>query len=319
MNKNYWQNKSVTITGGNGFLGKRLTKRLLSLNPKSIFIPSRSKFDLREYMSCKKAFKSTDIVIGLAANVGGIGYNRTNPAELFDDNILIGVNSLRAAKDCNVKKFVAIGTICEYPKFTPTPFKESDLWNGYPEETNAPYGMAKKMLLVQSKAYFEQYNFKTINLLPVNLYGPGDNFDPESSHVIPALIRKFLFAKYKNKKEVEIWGSGKATREFIYVDDAVTAIIKATEKYNDPNPVNIGSGMEISINNLAKLIKNKIGFKGRVIWNKNMPDGQPKRNLDISLAKKMFGFTASTEFEQGITNTIEWYEPIWKKENGFSV
>lgn len=316
--KNYWTNKRVVITGGNGFLGKHLIKGLEILDPIKIFIPSRSKFDLREYKLCKKAFKNSDIVIGLAANVGGIGYNKNHPAELFDDNILIGVNSLRAARETKVKKFVAIGTICEYPKFTPTPFKESELWNGYPEETNAPYGMAKKMLLVQSKAYFQQYNFKTINLLPVNLYGPGDNFNPESSHVIPALIRKFLFAKYKNKKEVEIWGSGKATREFIYVDDAVEAILKATELYNDSEPINIGSGMEITIKALVRLIKNKIGFKGRIIWNKNMPDGQPKRNVDISLAKKLFGFKAITNFEQGIKNTIEWYEPIWKKENGFS-
>lgn len=316
--RNFWKNKNVVVTGGRGFLGRHLVKKLEDLSPKNITIPSRSKFDLRIYEKCIKAFKNADIVIHLAANVGGIGYNKVHPADLFDDNILIGVNSLRAAKKCGVKKFVAIGTICEYPKLTPVPFKEKDLWNGYPEETNAPYGLAKKMLLVQSQAYFEQYKFKSTNLLPVNMYGPGDNFDEESSHVIPALIKKFMHAKYKNKKTVEAWGTGKATREFVYVDDVVDAIITATETVESPNPINIGSGEEISIRQLVKLIKKHVGYSGRVIWDTNMPDGQPRRKLDTTLAYQTFGFKSKIKFNEGLKNTIDWYLPIWKKENAIT-
>lgn len=316
--RSFWKNKNIVITGGSGFLGKHLVKKISSLNPKKIFIPTREKFDLRSYESCLKAFKNADVVIHLAANVGGIGYNRQHPADLFDDNILIGVNSMRAAKQTGVKKFVAIGTICEYPKMTPVPFKESNLWNGYPEETNAPYGMAKKMLLVQSLAYFEQYKFNSINLLPVNMYGPGDNFDEGSSHVIPALIKKFLNAKYKNKPSVEVWGTGKATREFIYVEDVAQAIILATEKVNSPQPINIGSGREISIKELVRIVKRTVGYKGKVIWNTKMPDGQPRRKLDTTLAKKLFEFKSSTDFEEGLKKTISWYTPIWKKENEIS-
>lgn len=315
---NFWKNKKVTITGGKGFLGNHLVNQLIKLKPKNIYLPQHSKFDLRNYQDCLKAFKNSDIIIHLAANVGGIGYNREHPAELFDDNILIGINSVRAARKQSVSKFVAIGTICEYPKFAPLPFKEEDLWNGYPEETNAPYGLAKKMLIVQTNAYKQQYNFNSINLLPVNLYGPGDNFNPNSSHVIPALTRKFIEAKYGNKKSVEVWGSGKATREFIYVEDAARGIILATEFLKTTDPINIGSGTEISIKKLALSIKAIVGYHGKLIWNKKMPDGQPRRLLDTTKAKKLFGFSAEVDFETGLRKTIDWFLPIWKKENKIS-
>lgn len=304
----FWRNKNVVVTGGNGFLGSHLVGKLKSLKPKKIFIPIRKEFDLRNYSSCLKAFRGADIVIHLAGNVGGIGYNQNKPAELFDDNILMGVNCMRAAKACGVKKFVALGTICAYPKFTPVPFKEKNLWNGYPEETNAPYGLAKKMLLVQSQAYRNQYGFNSIFILPVNLYGPGDNFDPDSSHVIPALIKKFVDAKNKKSKEVTVWGSGKPTREFLYVKDAADGILMAAEKYNKPDPVNLGSGFEISIKDLAKLISKMVGFKGKTVFDKSKPDGQPRRRLDVSRAKKEFGFKAKTNFERGLLNTIKWYQ-----------
>jgi len=307
MNKRFWKNKRVVITGGAGFLGTHLNSELSKLNPKKILTPLKKDFDLRDYNSCLKAFKNADIVLHLAGNVGGIGYNEKKPAELFDDNILMGVNSMRAAKKCGVKKFVALGTICSYPKHTPTPFKEKDLWNGYPEETNAPYGLAKKMLLVQSQAYRTEHGFNSIFLLPVNLYGPGDNFEPESSHVIPALIKKFLDAKSKNSKRVVIWGSGKPTREFLYVEDAVQGIILATEKYNKKDPVNLGSGYEISIKDLANLISKLTDYKGKIVFDRSKPDGQPKRRLSVNLAKKEFGFKASTNFKQGLKNTIDWY------------
>lgn len=303
----FWKNKTVIVTGGYGFLGSHLVEKLSKLKPKNIFIPKRNRFDLRDYKSCLKAFNGTDIVIHLAGNVGGIGYNQTKPAELFDDNILMGVNSMRAARICKVKKFVAIGTICAYPKFTPVPFKENDLWNGYPEETNAPYGLAKKMLLVQAQAYRQQFDFNAIYLLPVNLYGPGDNFDPKSSHVIPALIKKFVEAKKKNYKKVVVWGSGKPTREFLYVKDAAEGILQATEKYNKPEPVNLGSGTEISIKDLAKLIAKITNFKGEIVFDKSKPDGQPRRRLDVTFAKKEFGFKAKTNFKTGLKNTISWY------------
>lgn len=305
---NFWKTKRITITGGNGFLGKHLVDRLQTLNPKAINVVSSSRYDLRDYDMCKKALKGSDIVIHLAANVGGIGYNQKNPATLFDDNILLGVNTLKAAKDLGVSKYVGIGTICSYPKFTPTPFKEEFLWNGYPEETNAPYGLAKKMLIVQSIAYRKQYGYNSINLLPVNMYGPGDNYNPESSHVIAALTKKIFEARDKNKKEVIIWGTGKATREFLYVEDSAKGILLATEKYNKSDPVNLGSNFEISIRDLAKLISKIIGYRGRLIFDKSKPDGQPRRRLDTQKAQKEFGFKAETNFEEGLEKTIEWYQ-----------
>jgi len=243
----------------------------------------------------------------LAANVGGIGYNREHPANLFDDNIIMSTFMMMAAKEAGVKKYVALGTICAYPKFTPVPFKEDDLWMGYPEETNAPYGLAKKMQLVQSQAYRQQYGFNAIYLLPVNLYGPGDNFNPKSSHVIPALIRKFVEAKEGNKKEVVVWGTGRATREFLYVEDAAEGILLATEKYDKPDPVNLGAGFEISIRELANLIQKLTAFKGKIVWDKSKPDGQPRRMLDTSRAKKEFGFIAKTDFKKGLQKSIDWF------------
>lgn len=307
LHYSFWKNKRVVITGGSGFLGSHLVKKLKTLHPKKIISLSSKDFDLRDFNQCIKAFEKADIVIHLAGKVGGIGFNKRKPAEFFDDNILMGVNAMRAAKKCRVKKFVAIGTVCAYPKFTPAPFTEKDLWNGYPEETNAPYGLAKKMLLVQAQAYRQQYNFNAIYLLPVNLYGPGDNFNPKSSHVIPALIKKFVEAKKKNSKEVVVWGSGKPTREFLYVADAAEGILLSTEKYNKSEPINLGTGTEISIENLAKLISKIIDFKGKIIFDKTKPDGQPRRLLDVTLAKKEFGFKAKTNFKKGLKNTIDWY------------
>lgn len=307
MKKTFWSGKRVLVTGGKGFLGSHLVAKLKSLRPKEIRVPSSREFDLREYAACLRASKNIDIVIHLAANVGGIGYNRENPATLFDDNILMGVNMMQAAKANKVKKFVALGTVCAYPKFTPVPFKEENLWNGYPEETNAPYGLAKKMQLVQAQAYRQQYGFNAIFLLPVNLYGPGDNFDPKSSHVIPALIKKFIDAKENKKAEVVVWGTGKATREFLYVDDAAEGILLAAEKYDKGEPVNLGSASEISIKDLVGMIKEITGYTGKVVWDKTKPDGQPRRKLDVSRAKKEFGFASKTSFDQGLKDTINWY------------
>jgi len=307
MDKKFWKEKTVLVTGGHGFLGTHLVNELKNLSPKDILVPKSSENDLREYEECLKVSKNVDIVVHLAANVGGIGYNRDNPASLFDDNILMSVNMMRAARANGVKKYLALGTICAYPKFTPVPFKEKDLWMGYPEETNAPYGLAKKMQLVQAQAYRQQYGFNAIFLLPVNLYGPGDNFDQKSSHVIPALIKKFVEAKENNQKEVVVWGTGKPTREFLYVNDAAKGIILAVEKYNKSEPVNLGAGFEISIKDLAKLIKKLTDFKGNIVWDKTKPDGQPRRKLDVSKAEDEFGFTANTEFEVGLRETINWY------------
>jgi len=302
--------KKILITGGAGFLGSHLIKNLLNkgVPKKNIFVPLHSKFDLTKLENCKKVVKNKDIVIHLAAMVGGIGLNREKPGQIFYDNLMMGVQLMDEARKANIEKFVAIGTICAYPKFTPVPFKEKNLWNGYPEETNAPYGLAKKMLLVQAQAYRQQYDFNAIYLLPVNLYGPGDNFDPKFSHVIPALIKKIYDAKKKNEKYITVWGTGKATREFIYVEDATEGIILATEKYNKADPVNIGSHMEISIKDLIHLICKLMDYKGEIRWDSSKPDGQPRRMLDTSRAKKEFGFQAKTPFEQGIKKTIEWYE-----------
>ncbi|OGM26087.1 GDP-fucose synthetase [Candidatus Woesebacteria bacterium RIFCSPHIGHO2_02_FULL_39_13] len=304
---NYWSDKKVVVTGGTGFLGNHLVSKLKDINPKKITILGSKDFDLRIYENCRKAIKGSDIVIHLAANVGGIGYNQENPSELFEDNLLMGLYMMKAARLSGVDKYVAIGTICSYPKFSPIPFKEKDLFNGYPEETNAPYGLAKLMQLVQAQAYRQQYGFNAIFLLPVNLYGPWDNFNPKSSHVIPSLIKKFIDAKESEKKEVVVWGTGKATREFLYVEDAARAILLAAEKYNKSEPVNIGAGFEVSIKNLAEMIKELTGFKGKIVWDKNKPDGQPRRMLDTFRAETEFGFRAKTSFKSGLEKTIEWY------------
>jgi GDP-L-fucose synthase len=307
MAKNYWSDKKVLITGGNGFLGKHLVAKLNEFKPKLIRIADRDKFDLTKYEDCLKATKGIDVVIHLAAKVGGIGYNREFPADLYDDNILMGTFMMMSARKNKVKKYLGLGTICAYPKFTPVPFKEENLWDGYPEETNAPYGLAKKMQLVQGQSYREQYGFNAIYLLPVNLYGPGDNFNPNSSHVIPALIKKFVEAKNNNAKEVVVWGTGVATREFLYVKDAVEGILLACEKYDKSDPVNLGAGFEISIKDLAELIKKVTGFGGKIVWDKTKPNGQPRRKLNTSRAEKEFGFTAKTTFKEGLKETIEWY------------
>lgn len=309
MENNFWENKKILLTGGAGFLGSFVVEKLLARGAKkeNIIIPRSSELDLRKCENCQKAVEGVDIVIHLAGKVGGIGFNKEKPGELFYDNLIMGVQLMEAARQASVKKFVAIGTICAYPKLTPTPFKEDDLWIGYPEETNAPYGLAKKMMLVQSQAYRQQYGFNSIYLLPVNLYGPKDNFNPDSSHVIPALIKKVADAKKENKDYVEVWGTGKATREFLYAEDAAEGIVLATEKYEKSDPVNIGSGMEISIKDLMDTICQLMDFKGEIRWDTTKPDGQPRRMLDTSRAEKEFGFKAKTNFEEGLKKTIDWY------------
>ncbi len=305
----FWDNKKILVTGGAGFLGSAVVKRLKEsgANEENIRIPRSKDTDLRQWENCVKVVKNMDIVIHLAAKVGGIGFNQNYPATLFYDNAIMGIQMMEAARQENVEKFVAIGTICAYPKFTPVPFKEEELWNGYPEETNAPYGLAKKMMLVQSQAYRQQYGFNSIFLLPVNLYGPGDNFDPCCSHVIPALIKKCVDAVDSGSDSITVWGTGKATREFLYVEDCAEAIVLATEKYNNSEPVNIGAGTEISIKELVGLIIKLTGFKGKIVWDTTKPDGQPRRMLDTTKAEKEFGFKAKTSFEKGLINTIEWY------------
>ncbi len=303
----FWHGKRVLVTGGAGFLGTQVVKQLKELGPKEVRIPLSKKFDLRNQADCKKVVRNIDVVIHLAANVGGIGYNQKFPGTLFYDNLLMGVYMMEEARKAKVKKFVAVGTVCAYPKFTPVPFHEKDLWNGYPEETNAPYGLAKKMMLVQGQAYRQQYGFDSIFLLPVNMYGPGDNFDPDSSHVIPALIKKFVEAKQKKSPEVVVWGTGKPTREFLYVEDAARGILLAAEKYNSAEPVNIGSSWEISIRELAYVIAECVQYEGKIIFDKTKPDGQPRRKLDVSRAKKEFGFVAQTPFAKGLQVAVDWY------------
>jgi len=304
-----WPNKKILITGGSGFLGSHVIEQLLKkgCRPENIFIPRSHELDLRDKANCQKAVKDKDLVIHLAAKVGGIGFNQKYPADLFYDNLMMGTHLIEEARKAGVNKFVAIGTICAYPKFTPIPFTEDNLWQGYPEETNAPYGLAKKMLLVQSQAYRAQHNFNSIFLLPVNLYGPRDNFSPESSHVIPALIKKVADAQKSGYNYIEVWGTGKATREFLYVKDAAEAIILAAEHYNGAEPVNLGSGMEISIKELIELICRLMNFQGEIRWNTSKPDGQPRRCLNTSRAEAHFGFKAKTPFEQGLKETIDWY------------
>ncbi len=305
----FFQNKKITITGGAGFLGKFVTKRLKQegAEDKNIFIPRSAQCDLRSFENCLKATQCKDIVIHMAAHVGGIGLNREKPGELFYDNAIMGIQLIEACRINKVKKLVVLGTICAYPKFTPTPFKEEDLWNGYPEETNAPYGIAKKALLVQLSAYRDQYGMDGVFLLPVNLYGPYDNFDLNSSHVIPALVRKIKEAMDRSDKEVTLWGDGSPTREFLYVEDAAEGIVTATKNYDRPDPVNLGSGHEISIKNLAEMIGKIMQFKGSFRWDSTKPNGQPRRQLDVSKAEQYFGFKAQTPLENGLKKTIEWY------------
>ncbi len=308
----FWRGKRVIVTGGAGFLGSVVVNRLRALGAAHVTVPRTREYDLREITQVRRLLDDArpDVVIHLAARVGGIGANREHPADFFYDNLMMGVQLMHEAWTKGVEKFVAIGTVCSYPKFSPVPFKEEDLWNGYPEETNAPYGLAKKMLLVQSQAYRQQYGFNSLFLLPVNLYGPGDNFDPTSSHVIPALIRKALEAGESGSHEMMVWGDGSPTREFLYVDDAAEGILLAAERYNDSEPVNLGSCHEISIRELAQLIAKLTGFEGQVTWDVDKPNGQPRRKLDVSLARERFGFESRTSFQDGLRQTIDWYRSV---------
>lgn len=304
-----WKNKKILVTGGTGFLGKYLIDKLIKLGVKkeNIFVPFFEDYDLRKMEDCLEVIKGKKIVIHLAGVVGGIGFNREHPGKAFYDNAAMALNILEAARLEKVEKFTGIGSVCAYPKNIPIPFKEEDLWLGYPEETNASYGLAKKFMLVQSQAYRAEYDLNAIHLLMLNLYGPGDNFNPKSSHVIPALIKKVADAKKEGKNYIEAWGTGKPTREFFYVEDAAEGIILATERYNKPEPVNLGSGMEISIKDLAELICKLMDFKGEIRWNTSKPDGQPRRLFDSTKAEKEFGFKANTSFEEGLKKTINWY------------
>jgi GDP-L-fucose synthase len=305
----FWSARRVMVTGGAGFFGSFVVDRLRVEGAKQIFVPRSRDYDLVDPAAVRRAYldASPDIVIHLAAVVGGIGANQKHPGDFFYKNLMIGAQMMEQGRLSGVEKFVAIGTVCSYPKFTPVPFKESDLWIGYPEETNAPYGLAKKMLMVQSEAYRQEYGFNSINLLPVNLYGPRDNFDLESSHVIPALIRKCLEGKQARAPSVTCWGTGRPTREFLYVEDAAEAVVLAAERYASSEPVNLGSGSEISTRELAELIKAIVGYQGALAWDSSRPDGQPRRALDTSRATAAFGFTARTPFKVGLERTVEWY------------
>lgn len=301
--------KRIVVTGGAGFLGKQVVQQLKEAGASAdkITVPRSRDFDLCTLEACQKVAANQDIIIHLAAHVGGIGLNREKPAELFYDNLMMGTQLIHAAYEAGVEKFVCVGTICAYPKFTPVPFQEDDLWEGYPEETNAPYGIAKKALLVQLQAYRQQYDFNGIYLLPVNLYGPEDNFKPESSHVIPALIRKVYEAQQRGDKKLPVWGDGSPTREFLYSTDAAQGIVMATQDYNDPDPVNLGTNAEISIRDLVELICELMNFEGEIVWETDKPNGQPRRCLDTTRAKERFNFEAQTDFKTGLKNTIEWY------------
>jgi GDP-L-fucose synthase len=318
----FWKNKRIIVTGGSGFLGSVIVSKLHDRGAAEVIVPRRQEYDLRDLDAIQRllygeasngnrfvqpSVPPADMIIHLAANVGGIGANRSRPAEFFYDNLMMGAQLIHESWRAGIEKFVAIGTVCAYPKYAPIPFREDDLWNGYPEETNAPYGIAKKMMLVQGDAYRQQYGYNSIFLLPVNLYGPGDNFDLETSHVIPALIRKCVDAVARGDDQIVVWGDGSPTREFLYVDDAAEGILLAAERYNDSAPVNIGSSFEISIRELVEIIVRHTGFTGKVVWDTSKPNGQPRRKLDVSRARDRFGFTATTSFEAGLQKTIEWY------------
>jgi GDP-L-fucose synthase len=305
-----WVSHRVTVTGGGGFLGQAVVRRLREAGAEDIFVPRSADYDLRTLEGVRAALDTgrPDLIIHLAAVVGGIGANRENPGRFFYENAIMGIQLIEEARLAGVAKFVTVGTVCSYPKFTPVPFHEDALWDGYPEETNAPYGLAKKMLLVQGQAYREQYGMNVIHLIPVNLYGPGDNFDPKSSHVIPALIKKCVDARDAGEAEIEVWGSGNASREFIYVDDAAEGIVLGAERYNAPEPVNLGVGNEITIRDLVEQIVRLTRFQGRVRWDASKPDGQPRRALDTSRAREAFGFEARTDFEEGLRATVDWFE-----------
>ena len=303
-----WAEKSIVVTGGSGFLGSRVVAQLQEKGATNIFVPNSTEFDLRLKENAEKITKNADIVFHIAAKVGGIGLNQEKPGELFYDNLIMGTNLLEEARKNDVKKFVALGTVCSYPKFTPIPFSEESIWDGYPEETNAPYGLAKKMLLVQSQAYRQQYGFQSIVVIPTNLYGPHDNFDENSSHVIPALIKKIFDAKKTNERKISVWGDGSPTRDFLYVDDAARGIILAAEKYNKSDPLNLGSGKEISIKELVnKLLKlTKSNFD--IVWETDKPNGQPRRCISIEKARKEIGFEPTIDIDEGLRKTIKWYE-----------
>ncbi len=307
--KGFWADRRVCVTGGGGFLGSYVVEGLRRRGARQVFVPRKKDYDLVQHDDVVRMLAEArpDIVIHLAANVGGIGANRAHPAEFFYDNLMMGVQLLHESRKAGVEKFVAIGTVCSYPKFTPVPFKEEALWDGYPEETNAPYGLAKKMMLVQSQAYREQYGFNSIFLIPVNLYGPRDNFDLETSHVIPALVRKCIEAQQRGERQVVVWGDGSPTREFLYAADAAEGILLAAERYNASAPVNLGSGREISIKDLAETIVRLTGFEGELVWDTSRPNGQPRRALDTSKAERLFGFRARTSLEDGLRATIDWY------------
>ena len=306
----FFDGKRVVVTGGAGFLGSFVVEELKKRGAKEVTVPRSAEYDLRDLGAIRNLLQAVrpHVVIHLAAKVGGIGANQAHPAEFFYENLMMGVQLLHESWKAGVEKFVAVGTVCAYPKFAPVPFREEDLWNGYPEETNAPYGLAKKMLLVQAQAYRQQYGFKTIYLLPTNLYGPRDSFDPARSHVIPALIKKCLDAKHDGAQEIVVWGDGSPTREFLYVEDAAQGIVLATERYEKPEPVNLGSGIEVSIRDLVELIVKYTGFSGRITWDVSKPNGQPRRCLDTSRAERGFGFRATTPFEEGLRRTVEWYQ-----------
>ena len=313
----FWKDKTVVVTGGAGFLGKHLVKKLKEKGCERIFVPLHKDYDLRKEADIVRVYEinKPDIVIHLAASVGGIGAQRMNPGKFFYDNLIMGIQMIEQGRQFGVKKFIALGSVCSYPKFTPVPFKEKDLWNGYPEETNAPYGLAKKMFLVQSQSYRKQYGFNSIFLLSANMYGPGDNFDLVTSHVIPALIRKCFDAIKNNDKSITLWGTGEPSREFLYVENSAEGILLATEKYNKSEPVNLGAGFEIKIKDLIKLIADLTGFRGDIVWDKSMPDGQPRRSLDTTKAMEEFGFKAKIGLKEGLKRTIEWYrENILKQE-----